>query len=84
MNRFRHIDPPIVIQGKDGISRELFARDGEEVLVSNIGRSHGLGATRISVGEAQALVTQANIGITCGQSDALHVSLWERIGEIQP
>ncbi|MBI5044828.1 MAG: hypothetical protein HZC02_02790 [Candidatus Levybacteria bacterium] len=70
---FQHIDPPIEVHDPDDTHTvlELFARDGEEVLVNRRGRNRGHGASRISLAEAQRLARQQHVKLTCGQSDML-------------
>lgn len=64
--------PPIeLVNPKHGIVRELFAREGETVLMLTRGR----GVTRIDVTEAQTLVTEHGVKLTLEHVRVLGINL---------
>lgn len=54
--------------------RDLFARDGDEVLVNTRGKSRGHGAGRISLATAQLMVRASGIKLTPEQAQALDMA----------
>jgi|GEM_PF-4471589 len=68
---FTPFDPIEIIDPKHGVVRELFARNGQVVLVLTRGR----GVTEINVTEAQGLVRHHGIKLTFEHVRCLEIEL---------